>query len=473
PTDGRRARSGAGITHHCFDALVMTSGNISEEPIVIDNQEALNSLSNIADAFLLHNRDIYMRVDDSVTRISDLGFRISDLKSQVSNPGFQIVRRARGYVPSPIDLGREMPLVLATGGELKTTLCLTKERYAIISQHIGDMENKEAIDFYKETLINLMQTFKVKPQVVAHDLHPDFWTTRFAREYCSSLPTPHPSLIAVQHHHAHIASCIAEHGLRGKVIGIALDGTGYGTDGKVWGGEFLIADERGFERFAHLQYIPMPGGEKAIKEPFRMALSYLYRAFGDEAMEIYPQFFHRFNQRDLKTLISMIKGGINSPLTSGCGRLFDAVSSILGIKDVITFEGEAAIALEMIASPDVDACYGSEIKGGHPYIIDVRPMIRDLIADMKNNVELSVITGKFHNTIAEIMSVISKMAMQETSIQRVVLSGGCLQNTILLKRAVSRLEGNGFNVFTHRIVPPNDGGISLGQALIASSKVKT
>lgn len=470
-------------TRHHFNALVMTSGNLSEEPIVTDNQDALERLSSIADAFLLHNRGIYMRVDDSVVRIyrdGETETRRNGVEEKVNlsysphhpfSISFSLIRRARGYAPSPIDLGREMPQVLATGGELKTTFCLTKGRYAILSQHIGDMENKEAIEFYKETLRNLKNTFKVEPEIIAHDLHPNYWTTTFAKQFI----THNSSLITVpvQHHHAHIASCMAEHGLIGKVIGIAMDGTGYGSDGMIWGGEFLIADEMGFERFAHLEYIPMPGGEKAINEPYRMALSYLYHTFGDKTKtsKLCPWFLERFDQRVLKTLIGMIKGRINSPLTSSCGRLFDAVSSILGIRDFIAFEGEAAITMEMKASHNAEGSYGFEIKGFKPCIIDVRPMIEGLIGDIKNGTDLPVMAGKFHNTIVKIILELSRIARKETSLKKVVLSGGCFQNSLLLRKAVSRLKAGGFDVFTHRVVPTNDGGVSLGQALIASSRI--
>lgn len=444
--------------HSHFAALVMTSGNLSEEPIVINNEEALSRLSPIADAFLLHNRGIYMRVDDSVVRRQTFGGR-----SHVIN-----IRRGRGYTPSPIDLGVDLPQVFAAGGELKTTFCFTKGRHAILSQHIGDMENKEAHDFYKETFKNLRKTFKVEPEIIAHDLHPNYWSTRFAGELQKSLSIPSSSLIPVQHHHAHIVSCMAEHGLKGKVIGIAFDGTGYGTDGKVWGGEFLIADSNDFERYAHLDYIPMPGGEKAIREPYRMALSYLYSTFGDEMHKLYPSFFERFEQKEMRSLISMIKEGINSPLTSSCGRLFDAVSSLLGVSDRITFEGEAAIELEMVTSKTASSMYSFEVQESHPYLINVKPMIIAIVEAMNNKEAVSDISGKFMNTLIEIVANISMKVREENGIEKVVLSGGCFQNRLLLKGAYSRLENEEFTVFTNSAVPPNDGGISLGQALIAA-----
>ncbi len=460
--------------HPHFSALVMTSGNISEEPIVIDNEEAMERLSHIADAFLLHNRDIYMRVDDSVARISDFGYQVSDLKSQIPDseshipdPRFRIIRRARGYAPSPIELGFDMPEILATGGELKTTFCLTKGSYVIMSQHIGDMENLEAIGFYKETLNNLKGTFGVKPSIIAHDMHPNYWTTTFAKQ----LATHHPSLttIPVQHHHAHIVSCMAENGLSGRVIGVALDGTGYGTDGRVWGGEFMIADERDFERFAHLEYLPMPGGEKVIKEPYRMAVSYLYHTFGLGCLDAFPSFFDRFDHGMIERLIEMMDKDIRSPLTSSCGRLFDAVASILGIRDVITFEAEGAIGVEMQSLEDVEQGYGFVIKGGAPYTIDLRPMIGEMVDDLRRGLPLHEVGGRFHNTVVGIIVRVAGMVREEISIDRVCLTGGCFQNDMLTEKSIAGLTKEGFKVFIHRIVPTNDGGISLGQAVVAAS----
>jgi hydrogenase maturation protein HypF len=446
-----------------FTALVMTSGNLSEEPIVIDNEEAVNRLSDIADAFLSHDRGIYMRVDDSVVRRQTLGGR-----KHVTH-----IRRARGYAPSPIDLGVYLPQVFAAGGALKTTFCFTKGRHAILSQHLGDMENKEALDFYRETYRNLRKTFKVEPEIIAHDLHPNYWSTQFARELQKALSVSPSSLIPVQHHHAHIVSCMAEYSLKEKVIGIAFDGTGYGTDGKVWGGEFLVADGCDFERYAHLDYVPMPGGEKAIREPYRMALSYLYSTFGDKMHDRFPGFFERFNQKKICSLLSMIKGGINSPMSSSCGRLFDGVSSLLGVRDRITFEGEAAIELEMLTSKEMSRQYPFEIKGPAPSVINVRPMIMDIIDDVNNNVAAGDIAGKFLNTLIEIVAEISGKIREEEGVDRVVLSGGCFQNSLLLRGTFSKLESEGFTVFTNSIVPPNDGGISLGQALIAAHQARS
>lgn len=368
-----------------------------------------------------------------------------------------------------IDIGlNNRPVVFAAGSELKAGFCLLKDGYAILSQNTGDMRNRESIVLYKESFKNLMETFEIAPEIIAHDLHPNYWTTGFAREFSNSKKPAIP-LIPVQHHHAHIASCMAEHGIRGNVLGIAMDGTGYGQDGKIWGGEFLIADETCFERFAHLEYMPMIGGEMAVKEPFRMAFSYLYHTFGDEAVQSYAEFFERFDKGISKALASMIKGRINTPLTSSCGRLFDAVSSIIGIKDIITFEGEAAISMEMTASKDISGSYGFLIKEGSPYIIDVKPMIREIVEDMRKGKAIPDIAGAFHNTIADIILEVSKKARMDKSINRVALTGGCFQNSILLKKAGTSLKDNGFCVFTHGIIPANDEGIAIGQALVASS----
>ncbi|MBI5894305.1 MAG: carbamoyltransferase HypF [Deltaproteobacteria bacterium] len=463
-------------------AVVMTSGNLKEEPIVIDNEKAMERLSKIADAFLMHNRNIYMRVDDSVVNMHGL------------KPA--ILRRSRGFVPEPIDMGpidmnEDMPEILACGGQLKNTFCITKGRYAIVSQHIGDMENKEAIEFYKETLKNLKNTFKAEPKIIAHDMHPNYWTTRFAKEYHSQLTTHDSQLIAVQHHHAHIVSCMTEHNLKDDVIGIAFDGTGYGADGNIWGGEFLIADRKGSTRFAHFDYVPMPGGAMAIKEPWRMAISYLINTYGDNAKDVLPLFFNRFKTTDIGAIIMMMKKKFNSPLTSSCGRLFDAVSSLIGIKDIITFEGEAAIKLEMLADSE---CYGVYkfnisdknnppipplLKGGkgglsgqNPKIIDTKDIIKSIVEDIKANAPSSIISAKFHNTIAEIAFAAAEIIQKKHGIDKVAFSGGVFQNSFLVKKIKEKFASANFKIFFNEKIPTNDGGISLGQAVIAAEICK-
>ncbi|MBI3583501.1 MAG: carbamoyltransferase HypF [Nitrospinae bacterium] len=447
-----------------FTSLVMTSGNLSEEPIVIDNTEAMEKLSDIADFFLFHNRDIYMRVDDSIVR------EYKGVK--------RVIRRSRGYVPYPIELKIEMPEILGCGGELKNTFTLTKGHYAIMSQHIGNLENYEAMEFFKETLKNLKNSFRVEPTIIAHDLHPDYWATKFAKKlkiHNSSLIT-----VPVQHHHAHIVSCMVENHIKEKVIGVAWDGTGYGTDGTIWGGEFLIADHKGFKRAGHLRYVPLPGGDKAIKEPYRIALSHLYDAYGMDFLKLNIPFVDRCKMQDArcKIILKMIDNRINTIMTSSAGRLFDAVSSIINEIDVVTFEGEAAVKLEMMADKSVKDTYKTQKpearsqKSEYPMIIDTRILIKEIINDLLNGVCHSVISAKFHNTLAEIILEVCRRIKIDTRIDKVVLSGGCFQNIFLLDRTLNRL-GKEFNIFTHKDVPTNDGGISLGQAVIAAEKIKT
>ncbi len=446
-----------------FTALVMTSGNLSGEPIVISNKGAEDKLSSLADAFLVHNRDIYMRVDDPVVKVEG------------KTP--HVFRRARGFVPMTIDMGEEVGEILACGADLKNTFCLTKGRNAILSQHIGYLDNYEAEKFFTETLNNLKKTFRVRPRIIAHDMHPDYLSASFARDYALQNSIPDELCIPVQHHHAHIAGCMAEHGLREEVIGVAFDGTGYGQDGNIWGGEFLIADRKDFTRKAHFGYVPLPGGDSAVKEPWRTAISYLYNTFGDSAFDALPQFFSRFGTRDAETIIKMITGKINAPLTSSAGRLFDAVSSVLGLRDRITFEGEAAIDLEMAAykcTTGNKGPYPYEIQatGGRQLAIDVKPMIKSIAGDLKRGTGVSEIAYRFHYTLADIIAKVSEDLREESGIGDVVMSGGVFQNSLLLGAAVESLTKKGFRVWTHGKVPANDGGISLGQAAVAWERTK-
>ncbi|MDE2215826.1 MAG: carbamoyltransferase HypF [Planctomycetota bacterium] len=468
-----------------FTALVMTSGNQSEEPIVISNDIAIEKLSSIADFFLLHDRDIYMRVDDSIIVMSQTSKAISNLKFTIPNlpsttigeqkSSVQVIRRARGFVPEPLNLGEEIEEILACGAELKNTFCLTKGKKAILSQHIGDLENYEILEFFKESLNNLKNSFRVTPRIIAHDLHPDYLSTRVAVEYAAQMNIPDARVISVQHHHAHIVSCMAEHGLNSAVIGVAFDGTGYGSDGNMWGGEFLIVNKQNFMRKAHLQYVPMPSGDKAVREPWRMAISYLYQTFGDSIFEAVPPFLERLNIKDVDIIIKMIKSGINTPLTSSVGRLFDAVSSLLGIRDTITFEGEAAIGLEMAA----DRCdetglesYPFQIVAGVSNIINLKPLVKSIIEDFNKRMKPAIISLKFHHTLAKIVVKVTEILAKESGIKDVVLSGGVFQNMLLLKLTTDHLTNAGFKVWSHRQVPTNDGGISLGQAVVAWEKWK-
>ncbi len=448
-----------------FMALVMTSGNLAEEPIVISNDEAVEKLSGMVDHFLLHNRPIYMRVDDSIVRAKEKG------------PGVRLIRRSRGFTPVPIDMGEEMEDILATGAELKNTFCLTKGRYAIMSQHIGDLENHAALGFFRETLENLKKTFRAEPRHVACDMHPDYLSTKFAHEYFKGIPYTGKDFIYVQHHHAHIASAMAEHGLRKTVIGVALDGTGFGTDGNIWGGEFFISSRMDFRRRAHLKYVPLPGGDRAVKEPWRMGVSYLYSAFGEGVEKKLPSFFERFDGRKVRIILDMIRKGLNSPLTSSTGRLFDAVSSILGIRDVITFEAEGAVELETRAGTDVNDVEAAEpypfhiIEGG-TMIIDTAPVIRGVVEDIKGGFDSGTISKRFHHTMARIIHTAALRLRDETGLNDVILSGGVFQNRLLLTLCERFLESEGFRVFANERVPLNDGGIALGQAAVAWERIK-
>ena len=437
-----------------FKALVMTSGNLSDEPIVIENDDALERLSSIADFFLLHDRGIYMRVDDSILRVDGKARRL--------------IRRARGFVPDVIPLGEETEEVFAAGGLLKNTFCITKGQNAIVSQHIGDLENHEAMKFYKETLKNLKNTFRADPKIVAHDLHPDYLSTAFALEYAREHKIPAEKVIAVQHHHAHIAGAMAEHGLRNDVIGVSFDGTGFGTDGNIWGGEFLVANRQEFKRAAHLKYARLPGGDMAAKEPWRMAISYLMDSGGVDSVEGFRQ---RIGSK-AGIVEDMIRKGVNSPYTSSMGRLFDAVASIAGVRDEITFEAEAAIELESIADRNETGGYPFGVIGSEPLEIDAAPLIRAVVQDVNNGASVEAIAGRFHNAIAEMTLQVSATLRDSSGINDIVLTGGVFQNSLLAKLATVRLEKAGFRVYMPEKVPSNDGGISLGQAVVAWERVK-
>jgi hydrogenase maturation protein HypF len=436
-----------------FSALVMTSGNLSEEPIVTGNREAAERLKSIADAFLFHNRDIHTRVDDSVARVFTGKERV--------------LRRSRGYAPHPVTLSFPVSEILACGAELKSTFCLTKGHHAFLSQHIGDLENYETLVFYRETLDRMKQLFRIAPAAVAYDLHPQYLSTKLALEMTDVRQ------ISVQHHHAHIASCMAENGITDKVIGVAFDGTGFGSDGKIWGGEFLVADFRGFERRAHFRYIALAGGDRAVREPWRLALSYLLDTFGAQLDSLDLPLVRRIPRKKIGTVRSMIERHINAVETSACGRLFDAVASIIGVRDEVNFEAQAAIQLEANALAGVDATYPFEISGDDPWQIDVRPMIEQIVRDVLAAKPTGWISAAFHNTVAAVLVEVCLRLRLSDGIDRVCLSGGTFQNVYLVEHAVASLRAQGFEVFLHSKVPPNDGGISLGQAVIANAALKS
>jgi hydrogenase maturation protein HypF len=426
-----------------FLALVMTSGNLAEEPIVSRNQEAPR-LNTLADHFVLHNRDIQTRVDDSVLRTFEGRERL--------------IRRSRGYAPQPVELGRQIHELLAVGGELKNTFCLTKGAYAILSQHIGDLENLETLTFFEETLDHMKRFFRVHPRAVAYDLHPGYLSTRFALEM------PEIEKVGVQHHHAHIASCMAENFVHEKVIGVAFDGTGYGTDGKIWGGEFLVCDYAGFERHAHFKYAPLAGGDAAIRHPWRIALGYLHEAFGSHIPDLFPS----IPEAALRLVRAAIERRINTVDTSSCGRLFDAVSAIAGVRLDVNYEGQAAIELEMKCAEGIEGEYPFEIEHGE---IDTRPLIRAVVGDVIARAPVERIASKFHNTIAAIILDVCLRIRASERLNRVALSGGTFQNLRLLSRSVGLLRGAGFEILLHAAVPANDGGLALGQAVIANQQL--
>ena len=434
-----------------FTALIMTSGNITDQPIIGDNLEALEKLDGIVDFFLFYNRDIFNRCDDSVVKI------IND-----DNVFF---RRSRGYVPYPIILDFKLKEVLALGGELKNTISFSKENYIFLSQYLGDLKSVETLGFFKESIASFKKMFRTNPEIIACDLHPDYLSTKYAEKIGVKRGI---EVVKIQHHHAHIVSCMAENNIKEKVIGVAYDGTGYGDDGNIWGGEFLLCDLKEYLRVGHLKYYPLPGGDKAISEPWRMAHSYLYSIYGPKAKTFDINFSRRIDYDKLSMIEKMLDKNINSPLTSSCGRLFDAASSLIGIRDEISYEGQAAMELESFCALGIKERYKFRIyKEGEEFIIDPQEIFIDIIKDLKEGIDKKVMAAKFHNTVAEFTLNLCGKIRKNTGINKIALSGGVFQNRYLTEKIISLLEKDGFQVYTQRKVPPNDGGISLGQAVVA------
>jgi hydrogenase maturation protein HypF len=440
--------------------LVMTSGNRSDEPIVYRDEEAVDHLAGIADVFLVHDRPIHVRCDDSVTRVID----------GEESP----VRRSRGYAPRPIPLpvACEEP-VLAVGGQLKATFALGKDCRAVVSHHMGDLDEYEAYRAFERDIGLYERLFGVRPAVVAHDLHPDYASTRYAMRRAGDEGLRR---VAVQHHHAHLASCMAENGLDAPVIGVTLDGTGYGTDGRVWGGEFLVGDYATFRRAAHLRYVGMPGGEQAIREPWRMAAAHLIDAgCGLDLLRA------RVPATALRAAERMLERRFNSPETSSAGRLFDAVASIAGVRDRAGYEGQAAMQLEWLATagaPD-EACgtypFGIDAAPADGdrqsmWVIDTRPLVRAVAQDVSRGSGPAAVARRFHATVVELIADVCARVRTATTLETVVLSGGVFMNQWLTTRACARLGAVGFRVHRHRVVPPNDGGLSLGQLAVAAAQ---
>lgn len=436
-----------------FHALVMTSGNQSDEPIAFENSDAQNRLAGIADCYLQHNRRIHIRTDDSIARLLD------------GQP--VLYRRSRGYVPRGITLTTEQPPVLAVGAELKNVICLTRGDRAYLSHHIGDLKNQQVVDSMRQAIAHFKGLFEVEPQSIAHDLHPDYLSTHVAEALQGDA-----ELIPVQHHHAHLASCLVDNGRdEKKAIGVIFDGIGYGADGHIWGGEFLLGDLRGYQRVGQLVYRPMPGGDAATKEPWRMAVSYLQAAYGAELPEL--SFLQDVDPSGLKLLLQMIEKQLNSPLTSSIGRLFDAVAALIGLRDKVSYEGQAALELEMLIEADGagESTYPFGIEQQNGLLqLDPLPMIRAVVDDLHDGIVPAAISARFHNGLVQAVLDVCQRLTAEHGQLPVALSGGVFQNRYLTERAAQLLREAGFEVLLHRQVPPNDGGLALGQAAIAGVK---
>jgi len=436
--------------------IVATSGNLSDEPICTDENEAFNRLKDIADMYLVHNRPIVRHIDDSIARI------VMDRE--------MVTRRARGYAPLPIQLKRKMPNLLAVGAHLKNNISISVDNNVFISQHIGDLETAEAYSAFEHVINDLTKIYEVTPESVVCDKHPNYLSTNYANH--SGLKVE-----SIQHHYAHIASCMAENELAGKVLGVSWDGTGYGDDGTIWGGEFFIANEKSYKRIVHLRTFRLPGGEISIKEIHRTSIGLLFEIFGEKVFEqkdLIP--VKDTSEKELRILKKMLAGDINSPVTSSAGRLFDAVSSITGISSYSHYEGQAAMQLEFaIDSGSTDESYSfnvidsTEKKADVKFIIDWKPMIINIIEDLNNQVSKNIISARYHNALSNVILEIA----EKTGEKRVVLSGGCFQNKYLLEKTIKILQKEGFSPYWHQRVPTNDGGISLGQIAAAANKINT
>jgi hydrogenase maturation protein HypF len=472
-------------------AVVATSGNLTDEPICTDEREAIQRLGHIADLFLVHDRPIARHVDDSVTWVVQ------------GEP--RLLRRARGYAPLPVLISRPLPTILGVGAHLKNTVALSVDRQVFISQHIGDLETPEAMAAFERVIADFLRLYEATPVAIAHDMHPDYLSTRWAQE--QRLPAPIP-LIPVQHHHAHLAACLAENGVEGPALGVTWDGTGYGTDGSVWGGEFLLGDAADFTRVAHLRPFRLPGGDAAIKEPRRVALALLWELYGEAVLDredLAP--VRAFRPPERRLLAQMLSRGLNAPLTTSAGRLFDAVAALVGLQQQVTFEGQAAMALEFAVDGEVEDAYPIAIKTTKPHVggtkdeaphrrdegpttetgvdpsslvlrpppfggpagssltLDWQPLVEAILGDLQQGVKPGIIAARFHNGLADAILAVARAVGEP----RVALSGGCFQNRLLTECAARRLNDAGFQVLLQRQVPPNDGGISLGQVVVAAA----
>jgi len=447
-----------------FPPMILTSGNLAEEPICGDNTEAVRRLEGIADLFLVHDRPIQTVCDDSVMMV------------QRGRP--LVLRRGRGYAPRPIALAVEAPEpILAVGPELKNAVCLVRASEAFVSQHIGDLKHPLAADYFEKTVEKMERLLEIRPKVLAHDLHPAYYSTRYARRRAEEEGL---RLVGVQHHHAHIASVMAEHGLEGEIIGLAMDGTGFGTDGTVWGGEILRASPGDFQRLGHLACVSLPGGDAAVEHPVRTAWSFLLEAYGpEEAERRLVGWLAATRPKDRWIWADMVAKGVRAPRACGLGRLFDAASVLAGVCAENTYEGQAAIELEAAAGdrPDEADPYAFALAdapaGGGGWVIDTVPIIRGVVADVEAGLDAALISARFHATVAAMLRAAARRAREETKLERIALSGGCFANARLVRLLAAALEADGFEVYLHRDVPPGDGGVALGQAYVAAARMCT
>ncbi len=428
------------------DALVFTSANVSDEPVVMDEEAASKQLAGIADFIVAYNREIHNRADDSV--------------AMVAGNVPMLIRRSRGYAPGPVELRFEVEGIMATGAELNNVFAIGKGRQAIMSQHIGDLKNAPALGFFEQSLERFQRLFRFRPQLIACDLHPDYLSTQFARQ--TGLPS-----VEVQHHHAHMASCMAEHGLNEPVIGIIFDGTGLGSDGTIWGGECLLGDYAGFQRLSHLDPVPLPGGDAVTHQPWRTAFAYIWKYYGSERAMALAHSRVWCDAQTARNLVLMLAQNLNCPLSSGAGRLFDAVAALTGLCTTSGFHAEAPMRLEAAASPEHTGSYAFGMQNG---IVVLKPMFDRLLADLEEGLSTSVIAASFHNTIVGVIEAMALNATQVSGIKKVVLSGGSFQNRILVGRSLDVLQRAGFEVYIQHKVPCNDGGIALGQLAVAAAK---
>ena len=427
-------------------SIVLTSGNFSSEPILTDNREAKRQFSDIADALILHNRDIFNRTDDSVVRIIEGKERV--------------FRRSRGYVPSPVRTSMNAEGIVAFGAELTSCFCVGKGEKAILSQYIGDLQTVETTQFYEESIHQFIKLFRIKPSLIAVDKHPGYISTITGKAF-GNFP-----VVEVQHHHAHIASCMTEHRLDEKVIGVAFDGTGYGTDGNIWGSEILVCDLDNFRRITHFEYIPLPGGDSAVEEPWKIAISWLYKVYGKELFDLEIPLMKQTDTEKIEIIVKMIDRRINCPLTSGAGRYFDAVASLLGLVQISSFQAEGPMRLESIVMPDCQESY----PFNQTVTIGFDQTLREIVNDIRHKVAIQTIATKLHNTIILTIFESVKVIREKEGLKKVVLSGGVFQNKYILGGTIRILEQNNFEVYSHASVPTNDGGIALGQLAVASKR---